>query len=175
MAISFWERLGFARAGGDSNYIIMAGWGCEVQLTQVGTGPWRMPEENNPFGVLIRTPDVDTIAARVDDLIIRPGGVLRHREWGLYEVGICGHDGMLVRIGWRPSCSKVNEHNVFRAFSSASDVVLRHTPSDVSFGPNADIGQSSQQGAIRALPSTSCADPRRRRSTNWNGWGLFRE
>jgi hypothetical protein len=25
---------------------------------------------------------------------------LRHREWGLYEVGICGHDGMLVRIGW---------------------------------------------------------------------------
>jgi hypothetical protein len=31
---------------------------------------------------------------------IRPGGVLRHREWGLYEVGICGPDGMLVRIGW---------------------------------------------------------------------------
>jgi hypothetical protein len=40
------------------------------------------------------------IAARVDDLIIRPGGVLRHREWGLYEVGICGPDGLLVRIGW---------------------------------------------------------------------------
>ena len=38
--------------------------------------------------------------ARVDDLIIRPGGVLRHREWGLYEVGICGPDGLLVRIGW---------------------------------------------------------------------------
>ena len=75
-------------------------WGCEVHLTQAGTGPWRVSEENNPFGVFIRTPDVDAIAARVDDLIIRPGGVLRHREWGLYEVGICGHDGMLVRIGW---------------------------------------------------------------------------
>jgi hypothetical protein len=36
----------------------------------------------------------------VDDLVIRPGGVLRHREWGLYEVGIAGPDGLLVRIGW---------------------------------------------------------------------------
>ncbi len=62
-----------------------------------------MPEENNPFGVFIRTPEVDTIAARVGDLIIRPGGILRHREWGLYEVGICGPDGLLIRIGW-PSC-----------------------------------------------------------------------
>lgn len=71
-----------------------------MHVTRAGTGPWRVPEENNPFGVFIRTPDVDAIAARVEDLIIRPGGVLRHREWGIYEVGICGPDGMLVRIGW---------------------------------------------------------------------------
>jgi hypothetical protein len=32
--------------------------------------------------------------------VVRPGGVLRHREWGLYEVRICGPDGMLVRVGW---------------------------------------------------------------------------
>jgi hypothetical protein len=99
-AIPFWERLGFARTGGDANYIIMTGGDCEVHLTQAGTGPWRVPEENNPFGVFIRTPDVDSIAARVEDLIIRPGGVLRHREWGLYEVGISGPDGLLVRVGW---------------------------------------------------------------------------
>lgn len=99
-AILFWERLGFARVGGDDSYVIMTGWGCEVNLTQAGTGEWRVPEEHNPFGVFIRTPEVDAIAARVDDLIIRPGGVLRHREWGLYEVGIAGPDGMLVRIGW---------------------------------------------------------------------------
>lgn len=99
-AVGFWERLGFARTGGDSNYYIMTGWGCEVHLTQAGEGPWRVPAEHNPFGVFIRTPDVDTIAERVDDLIIRPGGVLRHREWGLYEVGLVGPDGMLVRIGW---------------------------------------------------------------------------
>ena len=98
-AIAFWERLGFSRTGGDVNYIIMTGWSCEVHVIQAGAGPWRVPE-HNPFGVFIRTPDVEAIAAKVDDLIIRPGGVLRHREWGLYEVGINGPDGLLVRIGW---------------------------------------------------------------------------
>lgn len=98
-AILFWERLGFARTGGDAQYVIMTGWGCETHLTQAGEGDWRVPE-HNPFGVFIRTPDVAAIAARVDDLVIRPGGVLRHREWGLYEVGIQGPDRLLVRIGW---------------------------------------------------------------------------
>ena len=98
-AIPFWERLGFARTGGDNGYIIMTGWGCEVHLTPAGDDPWRVPEYN-PFGVFIRTPHVDAIAARVDDLIIRPGGILRHREWGMYEVGLNGPDGLLVRIGW---------------------------------------------------------------------------
>jgi hypothetical protein len=99
-AVPFWERLGFRRAGGDPNYIIMKGWDCEIHLTQAGDGPWRVPEKNNPFGVFIRTPEVGAIAARVADLIIRPGGILRHREWGLYEVGISGPDGLLVRVGW---------------------------------------------------------------------------
>ncbi len=99
-AIPFWERLGFAHTGGAANYVILTGWGCEVHLTQAGTGLWRVPEEHNPFGVFIRTPDVAVIASRVEDLIIRPGGVLRHREWGLYEVGINGPEGLLVRIGW---------------------------------------------------------------------------
>ncbi len=100
VAVSFWKRLGFDSTGGDAQYIILTGWSCEVHLIQAGDGPWRVPEEHNPFGVFIRTPEVDKIAARVDDLIIRPGGVLRHREWGLYEVGIAGPDGMLVRVGW---------------------------------------------------------------------------
>jgi len=99
-AVPFWERLGFKRSGGEGQYIIIQGWGCEIHLTQAGTGPWQVNEKNNPFGVFIRTPDVEAIAARVDDLIIRPGGVLRHRDWGLYEVGIEGPDGLLVRVGW---------------------------------------------------------------------------
>lgn len=105
-AIPFWERLGFVRDGGDHHYVIMSGWDCEVHLTQAGSGPWRVPEEHNPFGVFIRTPHVEAIAKRVDDLIIRPGGVLRHREWGIYEVGIAGPDGLLVRIGWPSSLIK---------------------------------------------------------------------
>jgi hypothetical protein len=98
-AIPFWERMGFARTGGDAGYVIMTGWDCEVHLTQAGTGVWRVPE-HNPFGVFIRTPEVAAIAARMDDLVIRPGGILRHREWGIYEVGIAGPDGLLVRVGW---------------------------------------------------------------------------
>jgi hypothetical protein len=99
-AIHFWERLGFSRTGGDSSYVIMTGWDCEVHLTQAGDGPWRVPADHNPFGIFIRTPNVAEIAERMDDLVIRPGGILRHREWGMYEVGVCGPDGLLVRIGW---------------------------------------------------------------------------
>jgi hypothetical protein len=107
-AIPFWERLGFAHAGGDYQYVIMRGSGCEVHLTQAGEGPWRVPAEYNPFRVFIRTPQVEAIAARVDDLVIRPGGILRHREWGVYEVGIAGPDGLLVRIGWPSSLVKTD-------------------------------------------------------------------
>ena len=99
-AIPFWERLGFLRTGGEHQYVIMEGWGCEVHLTQAGGGAWRVPAEKNPFGVFIRTPHVAEIAARVDDLVIKPGGLLRHREWGIFEVGIAGPDNLLVRIGW---------------------------------------------------------------------------
>lgn len=99
-AVAFWERLRFERVGGDAKYAIMTGWDCEVHLTQAGEGPWAAPHEHNPFGVFIRTPQVEAFAAMVDDLIIRPGGVLRHREWGLYECGIAGPDGELIRIGW---------------------------------------------------------------------------
>ncbi len=105
-AVPFWERLGFVRTGGDHQYFIMTGWDCEVHLTQAGEGVWCVPEAHNPFGVFIRTPHVEAIAARVDDLVIRPGGVLRHREWGLYEVGVAGPDGLLVRIGWPSSLVK---------------------------------------------------------------------
>ncbi|MEM8726709.1 MAG: glyoxalase [Pseudomonadota bacterium] len=99
-AIGFWEQLGFEHAGGAGQYVIMKGWGCEVHLTQAGEEPWRIRPEANPFGVFIRTPYVDQIAERADAFIIRPGGLLRHREWGLYEVGINAPDGLLLRVGW---------------------------------------------------------------------------
>ena len=107
-ALRFWERLGFARTGGADDYVIATGWDCEVHLVQAGHGVWSVPA-HNPFGVFIRTPAVDSIAARVDDLIIRPGGVLRHREWGLYEVGIAGPDNLLVRVGWPSDLVRANK------------------------------------------------------------------
>lgn len=98
-SVAFWERMGFSRTGGEPTYAIMTGWECEVHLRPADPPPWDVPE-NNPFGVFIRTPHVAEIARRMDDLVIRPGGVLRNREWGLYEVGIAGPDNLLVRVGW---------------------------------------------------------------------------
>lgn len=98
-ALPFWEKMGFARTGGDANYWILTGWVCEVHLRRGDPPPWDVPE-NNPFGVFIRTPHVAEIAHLMDDHVIRPGGVLRHREWGLYEVGLGGPDNLLVRVGW---------------------------------------------------------------------------
>jgi len=98
-ALPFWEQMGFARTGGDANYVILTGWDCEVHLRRGDPPPWDVPE-NNPFGVFIRTPHVDEIARRMDDRVARPGGVLRHREWGLYEVAIGGPDNLMVRVGW---------------------------------------------------------------------------
>ena len=98
-ALPFWEQMGFARTGGDANYWILTGWDCELHLRRGDPPPWDVPE-NNPFGVFIRTPHVDEIARLMDEHVIRPGGVLRHREWGLYEVGLAGPDNLLVRVGW---------------------------------------------------------------------------
>ena len=93
-AVPFWQRLGFARTGGDSQHVIMTGWDCGVHLTQAGAGPWRVPEDHNPIGVLIRTPNVDAIAARIDDLIIRPGGIPRHRRHACpHRLAIAPHAG----------------------------------------------------------------------------------
>lgn len=98
-ALPFWRQMGFEQTGGDSFYVILTGWGCEVHLRRGDPPPWDVPE-NNPFGVFIRTPHVDRIAELMDEYVARPGGVLRHREWGLYEVALGGPDNLLVRVGW---------------------------------------------------------------------------
>ena len=98
-ALPFWKQMGFEKTGGDSIYVILTGWDCEVHLRRGDPPPWDVPE-NNPFGVFIRTPHVDRIAELMDEYVARPGGVLRHREWGLYEVALGGPDNLLVRVGW---------------------------------------------------------------------------
>jgi hypothetical protein len=82
-----------------------ANMGCRLLRQNVSASVeyWSPPEDRNPFGVYIRTPDVDEIAARVDDLIIRPGGIPRHREWGLYEVGHADLTGCLSTSAGPPA------------------------------------------------------------------------
>ncbi|SFP45194.1 hypothetical protein SAMN04488241_10216 [Sphingomonas rubra] len=41
-ATVFWKRLGFKRARGIDDYVIMEDWGCEVHLTQAGPREWRV-------------------------------------------------------------------------------------------------------------------------------------
>ena len=94
----FWERLGFAVIADHGEYLILEGWGGEVHLQPAVEG-WVVPGRN-PFGVFIRTPQVEEVAARVPDLVIRPGGAPRHREWGMYEFAVNGPDDLLVRVGW---------------------------------------------------------------------------
>jgi|TARA_R100000049_G_C1950838_1_gene98518 hypothetical protein len=101
-AIPFWEQMGFAHTGGDANYVLLTGWDCEVHLRRGDPPPWHVPE-NNPFGVFIRTPHVARIAELMDEFVIRPGGILSHREWGLFEVALSGPDNLLVRVGWPSS------------------------------------------------------------------------
>jgi hypothetical protein len=98
-ALPFWKQMGFEQTGGDLIYVILTGWDCEVHLRRGDPPPWDVPA-NNPFGVFIRTPHVDRIAELMDEYVARPGGVLRHREWGLYEVALGGPDNLLVRVGW---------------------------------------------------------------------------
>ena len=101
-ALPFWEQMGFARTGGNADYLLLTGWDCEVHLRRGDPPPWHVPE-NNPFGIFIRTPHVDRIAELMDEFVIRPGGILGHREWGLYEVALNGPDNLLIRIGWPSS------------------------------------------------------------------------
>lgn len=95
---AFFERLGLGVTGDWGGYVILEGWGAEVHLQPVEPG-W-IEAGRNAFGLFIRTPQVDEVAARVPELIIRPGGTLRHREWGMYEFAVNAPDDLLVRVGW---------------------------------------------------------------------------
>ena len=107
-ALAFWQQMGFVKTGGDDNYLIIEGWDCEVHLRRGDPPPWDVPQ-NNPFGVFLRTPHVAEIARLMDQLVIRPGGELRHREWGLYEVALSGPDNLLVRIGWPSELTETSQ------------------------------------------------------------------
>ena len=57
---------------------------------------------------LLETPSDQCLETRMRHCTTSLWRVLPHREWGLYEVGVCGPDGLLVRIGWPSRLMKGN-------------------------------------------------------------------
>ncbi|MGZ8998078.1 MAG: VOC family protein [Allosphingosinicella sp.] len=100
VAQAFYERLGFAVAGGDPGFRIMSdGKGWRIALRPAEPG-WVIPHRN-AHGIFLYCDDVDAIADRVRDIIIEKGAPHR-KPWGTYEFAVGDPDGVLVRIG-RPA------------------------------------------------------------------------
>ena len=91
----FWERLGFAVASDHGDYLILEGHGTEVHLTRAVEG-WLVPGRS-PFGVYVRTRDVDGIAARFGEGLVHAP---KRQPWGMYEFAVSDPDENLVRVGW---------------------------------------------------------------------------
>ena len=113
---AFYNRLGFSRPDedrpadpvDDGYRLLRNADGGGLHLTGAEDG-W-LVNGRNPFGLYLYSSDPDAIAARVDELIIRPGGRLRHREWGMYEFGLSDPDGTLVRVGWPSRLIRAREN-----------------------------------------------------------------
>ena len=100
-AEAWWSRLGFTRPadqGYDEYRMLSDGRGGEVHLNKAVEG-WVKPGEN-PFGIYLYTPFVDTIAAVMRNEIIEREKAATHKAWGMYEFALNGPDDLMVRIGW---------------------------------------------------------------------------
>jgi catechol 2,3-dioxygenase-like lactoylglutathione lyase family enzyme len=94
---AFYRRLGFEVASDYGHYRILAdglGWHLHLNLVP----DWPATVEDNPFGLYLYVDDVDAVAARVRELIIKPGAPHR-KPWGTYEFSVSDPSGLLVRIG----------------------------------------------------------------------------
>ena len=97
----WWNMLGFTRPDGQDHgayRLLSDGHGAEVHLQPAPEG-WLVPGRN-PFGIYIRTPRVDGLAAIAHDAIIGPEQAPEHKPWRMYEFALNGPDDLLVRIGW---------------------------------------------------------------------------
>ena len=98
-AQAFFARLGFAMTGGVPEYRILEdAAGAEIHLQPAVEG-W-LVAGRNPFGVYLRTPDVDRLADVFAGEIIEAAQRATHKPWGMYEFALNGPDDLLVRVGW---------------------------------------------------------------------------
>jgi len=99
----FYNRLGFARAGGkaseeftDTYRMLSNGRGGFLHLTEAVEG-WLVPGKN-PFGLYLYAEDVDTLAAALGAEVLGNGP--ENKPWGMYEFALSDPDQTLVRVGW---------------------------------------------------------------------------
>ena len=92
----FYEKLGFSVEGNYGNYLILSdGKGAALHLTEAVEG-WLVPGKN-PFGLYLYMEDVDELATRLGNKILRTP---ENKPWGMYEFAISDPDETLVRVGW---------------------------------------------------------------------------
>lgn len=98
-AEAFFARLGLRRTGGLPDHRILDdGRGGEVHLQPTVEG-WLLAGRN-PFGLYLRTPNVDALATAFAAEIIELEKRATHKPWGMYEFALNGPDDALVRVGW---------------------------------------------------------------------------
>ena len=94
---AFYARLGLETVSDYGDYRILSderGWRLHLRLTP----EWPARVEDNPLGLYLYVEDVDTLAARMRDLIIDPADP-RPKPWGCYEFAVSDPSGVLVRVG----------------------------------------------------------------------------
>lgn len=95
---AFYSRLGLSvRHEYGSHRILSDGKGWVLHLSNESPEGWVVPGRN-PNSVYLYLEDVDTLAAKLGDLIVGVGP--EHTPWGMYEFALSDPDGTLVRIGW---------------------------------------------------------------------------
>jgi Glyoxalase/Bleomycin resistance protein/Dioxygenase superfamily len=92
----FYRKLGFTHRSGPDDYRMLSDdQGREIHLTEAVKG-WLIPGRN-PFGLYLYAEDVDELAERMGELVLRPP---EDKPWGTYEFALSDPDETLVRVGW---------------------------------------------------------------------------
>ena len=90
----FYRKLGFTHRSGPGDYRMLSDdQGREIHLTEAAEG-WLIPGRN-PFGLYLYAENVDELAERMGELVLRPP---EDKPWGTYEFALSDPDETLVRV-----------------------------------------------------------------------------
>ena len=96
---AFYTRLGFTKAFGDEQYLMLDdGKGGQIHLQPAVEG-WLVPGRN-PFGLYLYCENVDELATEFAGEILGKPGKPENKPGGMYEFALSDPDETLVRVGW---------------------------------------------------------------------------